>query len=678
MLNTVEVDGQRLFVVVSHDISERLRNEAQTRDQEATAKAIVDTVVDAIVTIDENDIVETYNQAAETTFGFTANEVIGNKVTMLMPSSRATQHEGLLAAFRNAGTDAVAGSSRPGTGQDKNGRIFPIELSVTEVQLNDRNIMACILRDISDRVKVGQEILDRETRIKAILDNAVDGIITINNQGLIETCNFSTEKIFGFTSDEMIGTNFEILLPEPYAALYSGYLSHYQLTGELRALGTNIEISGRRKDDSTFPMELSVTEAKLADRSVYIGIVRDISEQKLTQSNLLQAKEEAERANHAKSEFLSRMSHELRTPLNAILGFGQILDIKKLSPEGDDSVQHILQAGWHLTKLIDEVMDIAHIESGRQNISLEPLHVHELLKSSANLMGPLAVVRKIEIITPMPTECNKYVIADRQRLKQVLLNIIANAVKYNHDSGTVELYCNEIPEGILRISVRDTGPGIAPQDFDKAFEPFERLSAENGPIEGSGVGLAVSKTLVKAMGGTLGLDSQLGEGSTFWIEFPLIDYTTELAQPEEHKIEEHGAEQIAPATVLYIEDNTANFHLVEVALSLRPQIKLIEAMQGEIGIELARHHKPDLILLDLHLPVLMGDEVLARLKSYPETQKIPVIIVSANATKGQIERLLASGAYAYLTKPLNIKELLHTIDTVLADSDRKGGGSETP
>ena len=414
-------------------------------------------------------------------------------------------------------------------------------------------------------------------------------------------------------------------------------------------------------------MEISLQYIGKENKAGYfVAIVRNITERRLAEDELLKAKERAEKANRAKSAFLSRMSHELRTPLNAIIGFAQLLELEDLSPIERESTEHILKAGRHLTDLINEVLDIARIESGRQNLSPEPVQVRRVLEDTWSLIRPLGTERNIQLKGLVPDECSTYVIADLQKLKQVLLNLMSNAIKYNHDGGTVTLFCTEVRDGILRISIGDTGPGIDIDNRERIFEPFERLGAEATDTEGSGIGLALSKALVGAMGGKLGLDSIPGAGSIFWLELPLID------APEDHESEEqHGATEPSQAipressTVLYIEDNIANLRLVEVALNSRTHIKLIAAMQGKMGVDLALKHKPRLIILDLNLPDIHGHEVLARLKSDPVTQNIPVVIISADASQGQLNRLLAAGALAYLTKPINIKELLHTVDTVL-------------
>lgn len=512
------------------------------------------------------------------------------------------------------------------------------------------------------------DIQKSEARLKAVFETLTEGLITIDNKGNIEDFNPSAERLFGYGKAEVIGMNVKMLMPDPYKSEHDGHLANYLNTGEDKIIGIGREVTGQRKDSTTFPMDLSVAEIKLGDHRFFTGIVRDITERKLAEQELIITKEAAEKANRAKSEFLSRMSHELRTPLNAIVGFSQLLEMKELDKMERESVAHILKAGRHLTDLINEVLDIARIESGRQNMSPEPVHVLSLLEDAWSLMRPLADERSIKLKNDIPEECNSHVLADLQRLKQVLLNLMSNAIKYNHDGGTVQLTCTEVRNGIIRISLTDTGLGIAEENYERIFEPYERLNADESGIEGSGVGLALSKALVEAMGGILRLDSKLGVGSTFWIELPLMgeiakqDYVREANQGIAELPE---AGQTEPVTLLYIEDNIANFRLVEVVLSNRPHIELIAAMEGELGIDLALRQKPDMILLDLHLPGLMGDKVLARLKAHPETQQIPVVIISADATKRQIEKLLVAGAYAYLTKPFNIKELLHTIDAVL-------------
>ena len=382
-------------------------------------------------------------------------------------------------------------------------------------------------------------------------------------------------------------------------------------------------------------------------------------------------------ASRAKSEFLSRMSHELRTPLNAILGFAQLLEMDHLTSEQHESVEQILKAGRHLLDLINEVLDIARIEAGRLTVSIESVSVKEVIQEGLDLVAPLAVARQIQLKVEATGFSDRFIFVDRQRLKQVLLNLLSNAVKYNRPGGAVTLSYAEVEGGRLRINVSDTGPGIPPDRLGQLFTPFERLGADQTGIEGTGLGLALSKRLVEAMRGTLGVDSTVGRGSTFWMEFPL--------SVEERPAEQLAAEGPRPAevataargtfTVLYIEDNLSNLELIQRLLSRRPEIKLLSAMQGRLGLDLAREHRPDLILLDVHLPDVPGMEMLRLLREDPKTRHIAVVVVSADALSTQIKRMVDAGARAYLTKPLEVRKFLDVVDEVLAEILKKRSAS---
>jgi signal transduction histidine kinase/ActR/RegA family two-component response regulator len=387
-------------------------------------------------------------------------------------------------------------------------------------------------------------------------------------------------------------------------------------------------------------------------------------------SELQRAREVADDANRAKSQFLSRMSHELRTPLNSVLGFAQVLELADLEPRDRDSVEHILKAGNHLLSLINEVIDISRVESGDIALSPESVLANELVTETLDLMRPLATARSIHIVSDRQATCLHYVFADRQRLKQILLNLLSNAVKYNRIGGTVAVTCEEVGVNRLRLKVTDTGPGISSEDMQLLFVPFERLGAKLTDVEGSGIGLALSKRLAEAMGGSLGLESTVGSGSTFWVELPLVEGAVERYERLSSTIASHEPPPVSDSVhrVLYIEDNLANITLVQRILAERPDIELVPAMQGRLGVDLAHQHRPHLILLDLHLPDIQGDEVLSMLRDDPATAAVPVVVVSADATPGQVQRLQSAGAVAYLTKPFNVRELLHTIDEYLHDT----------
>jgi PAS domain S-box-containing protein len=394
-----------------------------------------------------------------------------------------------------------------------------------------------------------------------------------------------------------------------------------------------------------------------------VGIAEDITERKRADEAVRQAQAEAIAANRAKSEFLSRMSHELRTPLNGILGFAQVLQMDFSEGMYRDIVDDIYGAGKHLLALINEVLDISRIESGNLSLSVEPVLLRDVAQENLSLIAPLAKARGIHIQNELHI-CDFHVWADRQRLAQALLNLLSNAVKYNREQGRITLSCHTTGENRLRIVVEDSGCGIAPDKLDRVFTPFDRLGAELSPVEGTGLGLALTKRLIEAMGGDIGIESEAGRGCRFWIELALsLPPTQQLAKQELPGMSPELSTK--PATILYVEDNLANFKVIEVVLTYRPQVKLLAAMQGSIGLELAIQHVPDLVLLDLNLPDVEGTEVLKQLRDNPRTCHIPVIVVSADATAGQVARLLESGAHAYLTKPLDVPHFLQILDETL-------------
>jgi PAS domain S-box-containing protein len=505
-----------------------------------------------------------------------------------------------------------------------------------------------------------------EERYRLVAEGASDAVFTLDEGGRIIFANPAAVTIFGYPMEELRDRPFTILLPEEDRPARRATMTQH-LDQLIEGSGRQtLELRGQDKSGLPIDMEVSFGHQQQGGRHFFTAIVRDVSDRKGVEGMLQDAKEEAERANRAKSEFLSRMSHELRTPLNAILGFGQLLEMDQLeSEEQRESVDHIMKAGRHLLALVDEVLDIARIEAGKLAITIEPVSVREVLDEAWDLVRPRAAQRNVQRAGDGRV-CQRYVRADRQRLKQVLLNLVSNAVKYTPEGSVVRLSCDEQPGGRLRINVRDNGRGIPLEKQALLFKPFERLGAEASGIEGTGIGLALSKGLVEAMDGTIGVTSMVGDGATFWVELPLDPD----AIAKDSAIASNGAGEAhvdgGPRTILYIEDNPSNFELVKRILVRNSAFRLLSAaIQGGLGLELAAEHKPDLILLDLNLPDMSGEDVLRRLRADPEVAQIPVVVITAGASKGQREKLLATGADAYLAKPLDVEQFLKTIDDVV-------------
>jgi PAS domain S-box-containing protein len=392
-------------------------------------------------------------------------------------------------------------------------------------------------------------------------------------------------------------------------------------------------------------------------------VVTDITPQKDAQRAEASARAEAMRANAAKTEFLSRMSHELRTPMNAILGFAQLLDMDELSEDQHESVRQIIRGGRHLLELINEVLDISRIDSGQLALSTEPVLVSDVVGEVSDLMAPLVNARGLSMRAPTSGACHEYVLTDRQRFKQVLLNLVSNAVKYNRDHGEIRLECEALSPQEIAISVADTGIGIGAAELKRLFTPFDRLGRESTTEEGTGVGLALSQRLAQLMGGRIDVESAPGVGSRFTLVLPRSDTAPGVADETDPALE--ATLSAAPATqlsVVYIEDNPANVRLMEQLVARRAGVSLVHAMQGQLGLDLISSSPPGLILLDLHLPDMSGEEVLRRLKADTSLRDIPTVVVSADASPGQIKRLLEMGAAAYLTKPFDVHELLSWLD----------------
>ncbi len=551
----------------------------------------------------------------------------------------------------------------------KNGEVLWITRTaclMRDVDGHPRNFLIMV-EDISERKQAEKALCESKRELEAahhanqlIMDNSQDVICSVDEWGRFISVSAACEQLWGYTPAELVGRPYvEFVCPED-RALTSQVGEVLKMDGKISDF-VNRYI---RKDGTLVDVLWSASWSE-ADKIMFC-VAHDVTERARIEKELREAKEEADRANHAKSEFLSRMSHELRTPLNAILGFGQLLERQNPTEAQRTRVNHIINAGRHLLNLINEVLDISRVETGNLQLSLEPVCVAEALEEALSLMRPLAAERGIELRTSTLLEEADYVMADRQRLQQVLLNLLTNAVKYTPLDGKVTVSSSTIASSI-RIMISDTGAGISSEKQARLFTPFDRLGAEQTGVEGTGLGLALCQRLIHAMHGSIGVDSKVDSGSMFWVELARAESPFErVAMGKRNGSHPQNGSEAIQRTILYVEDNLSNLTLIQQMLADQSNIKLITAMQGKLGIELARQHSPDLILLDLHLPDLPGWEVLARLQHQKATREIPVVIISADATSRQIKRLMAAGASAYLTKPLDMEEFFRVINEIAA------------
>ncbi len=517
-----------------------------------------------------------------------------------------------------------------------------------------------IFTDITDRKTADAALRSSEERLEQLARSTEVGFF-VREQTRMLYMNAGLFRILALDSDMPNPTMPDILSMvhpldrELSASVTAGADRNNSTQVELRIIRPDGEIRWIRQTNDP----VTTTE----DGPIRVaGTITDITERKNAEATARSAQLDAERANAAKDEFLSRMSHELRTPLNAVLGFAQLLELDGLTPTQDEAVGHILRGGKHLLAMINDVLDIAGIESDRLELSPDAVHIPELISESIGLMRPLAAIRGIEIdIESGPQTANCFVRADLRRLKQVLLNLLSNAIKYNRRDGRIVI--RVLPTGGTRLSiaVTDTGMGIQPQDMPRLFSPFDRLGQQATDIEGTGLGLALSQRLTTLMGGRLYAESSPGDGSTFTVTMPRIEPPTSVPPTHTPTSQPHSSTRLS--TVLYIEDNPSNVDLLAGILRRRPGWALTHAGTGGLGLELAGTTDPTVILLDLHLPDISGLDVIKALQANPDTASIPVALISADATSAQVSRLLDAGADEYFTKPIDVGTIFTFLDS---------------
>jgi PAS domain S-box-containing protein len=680
------------YLLIGTDNTARKQAEEALLKAGALQNAIFNSENFSSIATDEKGVIQLFNVGAERMLGYTAIEVM-DRITPADISdpqeviARAKALSLELATPITPGFEALVFKASRGiediyelTYIRKDGSRFPAVVSVTALRDDLGGIIGYLLIGTDNtarkQVEAEQKLLDQRLRdqqfyTRSLIESNIDALMTTDPRGIITDVNQQMEALTGCTRDELIGAPFKDYFTDPDRAE----------AGIKRVLSgskvTDYELTARARDGKETVVSYNATTFHDRDRKLQgvFAAARDVTERKrferaLQENNLEleRAKAAAEKANLAKSDFLSSMSHELRSPLNAILGFAQLInsDSPPPTPSQAASIDQILHAGWYLLELINEILDLAQIESGKLALSSEPTSLAEVMLECQAMIEPQAQKRGIKMTFPQ-SSMPSFVVADRTRLKQVLINLLSNAIKYNQPNGTVLVDCAMTAPERIRVSVRDTGAGLPPDMLQQLFQPFNRLGRERSTEEGTGIGLVMSKRLVELMGGLIGVESTVGLGSVFWFELnsalePRLSADTAQPAAIARTPVHHGAPL---RTLLYVEDNPANLKLIEQLIARRRDIRLLTARDGNLGIQLARDNQPDVILMDINLPGISGIEALKILRGDPGTAHIPVVALSANAMPRDIEKGLQAGFFRYLTKPIKVNEFMDTLDVAL-------------
>ncbi len=647
-----------------------------SRESEARIQAILETAVDGIITIDERGIVESANPAVQRLFGYPPAELIGRNISMLMPSPHRERHDEYIARFLRTGEARVIGTGREVEGLRRDGTTFPLELALSEVRGSKQRCFTGIIRDITERKQAEAALRESQARIQAILDTAVDGIITIDERGIVESANPAVQRLFGYPPAELIGRNISMLMPSPHRERHDEYIARFLRTGEARVIGTGREVEGLRRDGTTFPLELALSEVRSSEQRRFTGIIRDITERKQAEAALL-------RADALKDEFLANTSHELRTPLNGIIGIGQsMLDgaTGLLTDEQRRNLAMVVASGRRLTNLVNDLLDFSKLRHETIDLRCRPTDPHALtelvLTVSRALVGrrPLRLFNRISPDVPL-------VEVDEDRIQQILFNLVGNAIKFT-PSGVVEISASAA-DGWLHTTVSDTGIGIDHSQFVEIFKLFSQgdgsAAREQG---GTGLGLAITKQLVELHGGTISVESQLGLGSKFTFSLPLSLTTRAMLTPPDRQ--DQVVNQIVDDVqltrasvhhtptassngyrVLVVDDEPVNVQALVNYLTLA-NYEVGTATNGQEALDfLSSDLRCDLVLLDVMMPNISGLDVCQKLREHYSPAELPVILLTAKNRVSDLVRGFSAGANDYLTKPFASDELLARVNVHL-------------
>ena len=626
-------------------------------------RQLVDAAPDGIVVTGQNGTILLANAEAERMFGYARGELTGKPIHLLVPERLRGAHPAHVQRFHDAPRLRPMGSGLDLFARRGDGSEFPVEISLSPLPHAGQRLVVAGIRDITERRKIEQDAKRANAYLLSAVDAIQDAFALFDEHDRVVLVNSTCRQMFG-GAGTIVGRRFEELLSD---ALVSGA---FEVDEDSRPEFLQRWLAYHRAPEGTLEVRTaSGRHLRVISRTTpehgTVSLMADVTDDVIREAEL-------RTASAAKSEFLSSMSHELRTPLNAVLGFAQLLERDRKQPLSDrqqERLKHVLLGGEHLLRLIDDILDLSRIEAGRVAISCEPVVVREVLAEVMATLEPMAAHAQIRLeLAPLPDALTQ-VLADRTRLSQILMNFGSNAIKYGRPNGRA-LFEVTREQRTARLTVVDDGIGIPRDKHDKLFEPFQRAGQETGPIEGTGIGLVISKRLAGLMQGVVGFTSEAGQGSQFWVEIPIYEPTSgELPKTVLSFATTSMLATIAARhKLIYIEDNPSNIAFMRDLLGEFPSVELVTAPTAEIGLPLVRAHQPTVVIMDINLPGMSGLDAVKQLKAWPETRDIPIIGLSAAALLKDTSRAKDAGFYRYLTKPVKVAELLATLAKLLTTS----------